>query len=329
MKEKKKFRTFEQQIDLLVSRNLKITEKSLLINYLKKYNYQHFINGYNDPFIIGFRRSNNKYLDSATSTAIISLFNFDRDISRLLFSDIIEMERKITTSCAYVIAKEISKVGYNHGLFHELNENEWNNIFMCEYNNNYQVKLFFLKIFMNHRSTKLLRDYYCGDKLKPGEKLDFRKIEWDTFNNGYLDVPIWTYAIFWSFGNLLTLIDMLNMEIKNEIIKIHFSKLFENYSEFKIVFKNLKKIRNIICHHDVLYNFKIKISDKDFKGFLFRNLKIESSSIRLYDVIRLISLINNNPRVLKLFNQKFEKLNNDNYIAKESMSRIKKVMNIK
>ena len=60
----KNFLTFEEQLDHLVNkRNFHITDRDKLNLYLKNYNYQNFIKGYNDQFMNGFRRENNTYLD--------------------------------------------------------------------------------------------------------------------------------------------------------------------------------------------------------------------------------------------------------------------------
>ncbi|WP_416388856.1 Abi family protein, partial [Mycoplasmoides pirum] len=59
---------------------------------MKNYNYQNFINGYNDPFMSGFRRANNKYMDKVNEESLITLFNFDRDISKLILSNIFNIE---------------------------------------------------------------------------------------------------------------------------------------------------------------------------------------------------------------------------------------------
>ena len=58
------FLIFEEQLDHLVNkRNFHISDRDKLNLYLKNYNYQNFIKGYNDQFMNGFRRENNTYLD--------------------------------------------------------------------------------------------------------------------------------------------------------------------------------------------------------------------------------------------------------------------------
>ena len=48
---KKKFMSFLEQISILRARGLNILDANKLIWYLKAYNYQNLINGYNDLFM--------------------------------------------------------------------------------------------------------------------------------------------------------------------------------------------------------------------------------------------------------------------------------------
>ena len=57
----KKFKTFDEQIKLLEQKELFINDKNRLKWYLQSYNYQNFINGYNDFFMINNDRNKNKY----------------------------------------------------------------------------------------------------------------------------------------------------------------------------------------------------------------------------------------------------------------------------
>ncbi len=81
----KEFKTIDEQIELLKSRGLKIDNEDKLKWYLSSYNYQNFINGYNDLFMINEDRSKNKYKPIASSNQIINLFNFYRWLSKIYY----------------------------------------------------------------------------------------------------------------------------------------------------------------------------------------------------------------------------------------------------
>ena len=60
-----------KKIKLFKDRNLVITDS-------KKYGYQWFINGYNDPFMKNFDRNKNWYDYGSSSQSIIELFECDK-----------------------------------------------------------------------------------------------------------------------------------------------------------------------------------------------------------------------------------------------------------
>lgn len=86
--DKKHFLTVSEQIELLKTRGLEIKNIKSLEWYLTKYNYQSFINGYNDFFLLAQARNLNMYKYKANSDDLISLFNFDRYISKFILGDI-------------------------------------------------------------------------------------------------------------------------------------------------------------------------------------------------------------------------------------------------
>ena len=91
--DKKHFLTVPEQIELLKMRGLKIEKTKSLEWYLTKYNYQSFINGYNDFFLLAQARNLNMYKHEANSDDLIRLFNFDRYVSRFILGDIQNIER--------------------------------------------------------------------------------------------------------------------------------------------------------------------------------------------------------------------------------------------
>lgn len=121
---KKKFMSFLEQISILRARGLNILDANKLIWYLKAYNYQNLINGYNDLFMKNEDRKINKYKDIATSEGIIELFNFDRNISKVILSSIQNIERMLSTAIAYTIAKILCENGYDDGNIFSIKNND-------------------------------------------------------------------------------------------------------------------------------------------------------------------------------------------------------------
>lgn len=270
----KNFKTIEEQIDLLKTRSLSIKNYEQLKYYLKWYNYQNFISGYNDPFMKNFQRINNKYIKNATDLSIIELFNFDRSIGPLLLSNIQNIERRFSSSVAYEIAKELKNNSIDFGLVFKLNELSCTKIFKLKKINE-ELKEHLSFNFENNKSN-LQNKYSCqNDK-----------------NTWILSVPIWTLSIFWSFGNTIYIFNNLNKNIKNSIIKSAFDDKFLNQDEFLKIMLMLKNIRNRICHNNVLYNVEIKNNENTFISFLKRhNKEYDSNKIRICDIVNIIDII--------------------------------------
>ena len=77
--------------------------------------HQNFISGYNDPFMQNFTRSTNVYREDASDLAIIDLFNFDRSLSSLLFSNIKQVESQLNTAITHEIARVLNENNYPNG----------------------------------------------------------------------------------------------------------------------------------------------------------------------------------------------------------------------
>lgn len=82
----KHFLSVDEQIRLLQNREFKISNKVFFQWHLTKYNYQTLINGYNDFFLVDGLRPWNVYKKDAYSSDLIRLFEFDRNISRIIFT---------------------------------------------------------------------------------------------------------------------------------------------------------------------------------------------------------------------------------------------------
>ena len=284
----KKFTPIEKQIELLESRGLNINDRNKFKWYLESYNYQNLINGYNDFFIVNNNRKENKYKSLATSNGIISLFNFDRSISKYILSNIQNIERKLSTSIAYTIAETMNNKGDNSGKLFNINEKLKNFIFK-NLNAFNEVKSKF-----KEKENKLL--------LNDAFKSRYKKIE---------EIPIWFIVIFISFGDLLLILKNLRKNVFFEIIKNSKIHLLNNFSKGELIdlFKIIKNIRNRICHNNVLYNFNT--SDK-YKKIVIRKFKISNKpKVNLFEIIRIIEILDmgkSNNSLSKIIDQKINEI---------------------
>lgn len=305
----KKFKTWDEQIELLKSRNLIIKNKSKLKLYLQKYNYQNFINAYNDPFMLNFDRNTNKYRDDVDSEHIINLFNFDRTISSYIFKYLQNIERELSSIITYIIGEEMNKIGYKSCLVLDFNKYDYKKIFT--YNKN-EIKYLKKQIenLINKRDDILFKKYYQN------QKINLKKI------------PIWVLSLSWDFGTLINIYKKLNKNIKYKILN-YFSRTLEfNISSFENVVFMFKKFRNRIAHNNVIYNYVYKSNLNDMQYFLRKN-NIKANNINIGVLIDIIDKFNNNTKLSKFVKRVYinKIVKSSSFISETSKEYIKKCFN--
>lgn len=131
----KKFISIDAQIDLLKSRGLKVNDKQLLSYYLKKYNYQNFVNGYNDLLFVNEQRITNKYKENVSENELIAIFNFDRAISSIILNSILDIERNISSILTTIICESFNNKQENYGLILDCSIDDFKRIFDRKFKN--------------------------------------------------------------------------------------------------------------------------------------------------------------------------------------------------
>ena len=307
MKPKKEFKTFDEQIFLLKQKGLYIDDEEKLKWYLKSFNYQNIINGYNDFFMINNDRKTNKYKNISNSNGIIELFNFDRYISKLLLGDIQNIERKISTSIAYTLSSIMKENNVNDG-----------RLFNLSYDHVTIKKIFKIQNKNEVEWKKIQENILKNLNLK--EKI---------FNNANQDIkeiPVWSLVIHLSFGSLIYLLKIMN---KNIFYKIMENSNLKNYNDLSNkemieIFEILKNARNRICHNNVLYN--ITISDKNNKINLINKFINQDKKPNLYSLVLIILKLEKpqqNNYLIEKINEKIDDWKDINYdIKKEIVNKI-------
>lgn len=325
----KHFLNVDEQIKLLEGRGLLIANLSSLQWYLTKYNYQSFINGYNDFFLVDGARKWNIYKKNANSDDLIKLFNFDRNISKFILGDIQNIERFLQNAIVQAFhntlikweAKNISKEDTHNlscGRILMLSDNSWNLIFTN-------------KIKVVEKKSKNQRDNE-EENNKNKEFISLKdeiigKLERETHNklvkkyekSQYLDMPIWSIILFLDFGTLIKIMRSFNDVCFEYAINYFQEKLHIKYkmtrAEFNSIFYLIKEVRNKICHSNVLFNYDNK-SDQviSVNAFLRENNFIikDLNRIRFFDLVKLIFVISKNFdnawQSFKLIMEKIEQL---------------------
>lgn len=307
MKPKKEFKTFDEQIFLLKQKGLYIDDEEKLKWYLKSFNYQNIINGYNDFFMINNDRKTNKYKNISNSNGIIELFNFDRYISKLLLGDIQNIERKISTSIAYTLSS----------IMKENNVND-ERLFNLSYDH-VTIK----KIFKIQNKKEVEWKTIQENILK---NLNLKEKIFNNANQDIKEIPVWSLVIHLSFGSLIYLLKIMN---KNIFYKIMENSNLKNYNDLSNkemieIFEILKNARNRICHNNVLYN--ITISDKNNKINLINKFINQDKKPNLYSLVLIILKLEKpqqNNYLIEKINEKIDDWKDINYdIKKEIVNKI-------
>lgn len=105
------FKTIDEQIDILKSRNIIIDDYDKAYNLLSKNNYYYLINGYKDLFIDSTSKKE-KYIDGTKLEEIYALYEFDKDIKINFLKYLLLIENEIDTYLAYEFSKSYGHKNY-------------------------------------------------------------------------------------------------------------------------------------------------------------------------------------------------------------------------
>ena len=108
MQTDKPFKTIDEQMELLKSRNLTFENPDTVRSSLIKYGYYEIINGYKDKFLINPNNDDEGFKDGITFEHILALYKLDKNIRASLKNSLEEFELSFKQILAYTIAEEYS-----------------------------------------------------------------------------------------------------------------------------------------------------------------------------------------------------------------------------
>ncbi|WP_367378139.1 Abi family protein [Enterococcus gilvus] len=104
----KKFLTYNQQIELLKSRNLIIKDEAFAKWCLSHHGYYPLINGYSKPYLSNPDNCED-YSEGTQFERILYQYHIDRDLKSILFERIIDCENHLKTVLGYVVAESFGE----------------------------------------------------------------------------------------------------------------------------------------------------------------------------------------------------------------------------
>lgn len=225
----KEFKTIEEQIELLKSRNLKIHDEQKAKKILITNNYYNIINGYKDIFL----ESNKDYINNTSFEEIYALYEFDRSLRSIFLEFILKIENSMRTLVSYYFSK-------HHG------------------NNNY-LTLNNFEIYENVNvptKTKERQLRYIQELIGTINKKIANSIESKSYINHYIInygfIPMWVLVNILSFGDVSNFFKLMRQKERIEISN-EFNILEFNLSNLISI---LAHTRNLCAHDERLYNCK-------------------------------------------------------------------------
>lgn len=233
----KEFKTIEEQIDILKSRNLIINNIENAYEILQNNNYYYLINGYKNLFI-DKTIQNERFIENAKIEEIYSLYEFDRKIRIIFLENILLIERKIDTYIAYEFSKEYGHRDYLIPSNFNLNQKNYDNI-------NKLIKEVNKDIIHQYKNeNKMIRHYL------------------DTYSY----IPLWVLIRILSFGKVSKFYSFMKPKDQNNISR----KFYLKSNVLKVFLTNLGEVRNVCAHDEKLYDIKLrfKISSNEYHNIL-------------------------------------------------------------
>ena len=224
-------KTFEEQIQILEDRNMKIENKEDAIKILKTTNYYRFT-----AYALQFKKFDN-YDNRVSFRDVYKLYKFDKRLRHLILGILENIEIAMRTYLAY-------QLSISHGAEAHTNPD----IFKDR-------DLYSGRIDMNGRSRKGLMEEIKLE-IRNNNKELFVKHHVNKYNGHF---PIWVIVEIFSFGMLSRTYGNLNIVDQKQISKNCFNI---NYQLLESWLKNLAYVRNICAHYGRLYNKKMSIMPK-------------------------------------------------------------------
>ena len=237
----KLFKTIDEQIAILQSRNMTINDETFAKEVLLYRNYYTIVNGYDDIFIA--TKSPKTYVVGSTFEGLASIAFFDQFLRTFLLDLFCTIEHKLRSIIAYEFSIVYTPYGY-------LSESSF-------------------------RTSNQIEQKYTGQliqKLHETANLNSYKPYISKFLSDTKPVPLWAFINAMSFGELKMFYKNMNFD-EQTAISNHFSlnpKILISFLEV------INDFRNICAHHERAYCFKSTVfkDDKEYP----KNIRAEKFS---------------------------------------------------
>lgn len=245
----KPFKTIDEQVEILKSRNLNIKFEDKAKKLLRLYGYYKIMNGYQKPFWA----SEDWFLPNTEFAHILFLYGFDTSLRNCLLELFLVLERSVKTIVSYEFCKEFGELGYlNKENYSEFADKQQLDELL---NKMHQIK--------ESASTKPKHeDSHFQNSFK------FRPVQ--HYVEKYGDVPLWVMMESMTLGNLSVMYSLLKPNTKRHIAEAmsELSGTYFTYTDITISLKIITLCRNACAHDCTIYNFTMQNNISKKNSFL-------------------------------------------------------------
>ena len=247
----KEYKSNEELIKYLISKNVVVKNEQDAINKIEKYTYYSVVNSYKN----NFKDSNNNYLPNVTFDEIFALYEFDKNLKYIILKYALEVETVIKS----LMANQISKV---YGLNDYLNINNLDD----------KVSVIKKENIINRINDEIDHNYNVHSAVTH-------------YKDNYGYVPPFVLTKILTFGVASSYYGLLKQTDRQAIAK--YFKISDKL--LKQILKNLTSIRNIAAHSDRLFCFRDKYT-LSFKT-IDKNYIVNGNSTNLYMMLKVLKLV--------------------------------------
>ena len=218
----KKFKTIDEQVEILRTKGLVISDEQLAKDILIRENY-FFLSGYRHLFLK--EPGSRYYIPNTNFSELYGMFTFDRHVRNIIFKNLLIVENNIKSIFSYQLSK---KYGFKEKDY--LKPTNFNT---------------------DPERTKQVNDLIR--KMKRQIKVNGKQHTATTHyitNYGY--IPMWIVVKVLSFGIVTELFNIMKPEDQNEIANIY--KI--DVCNLMVYWPILANFRNLCAHEDILYDHR-------------------------------------------------------------------------
>lgn len=243
----KPFKTVDEQIAILKSRNLIIPDDDKARTELRLKSYYKLINGYQNPFWA----QTDFFQKGTTIYHILLLYSFDELMRGELLNCFLSLESKLKTIIAYEYCKVFGALGYKNRKNYGVNEAD------CRLDALFNV-IDGIKRDAVADISEANGAFVKSQNGNPPKTFKYKPV--GHYIQHHHDVPLWVMMECLTLGNVSVFYELIPIDIKKAISRkiSHMSGEQYSHTDIKIMLKTLTILRNTCAHSNPLYNFKMK-----------------------------------------------------------------------